>query len=113
MQEKGKEDSVVIKDNQPIEQTRYPWNEFEQNLILGSFFWGYVFTELPGGRLAEVIGTKKVFGYCMLISSFITFVTPVAASWGYISLVILRAILGLLLVNLQDNDNQVKEQFLS
>ncbi|XP_014482728.1 PREDICTED: putative inorganic phosphate cotransporter [Dinoponera quadriceps] len=78
-------------------QTKYPWNEYEVNLILGSFFWGYICTELPGGRLAEVIGTKRVFGYSMLISSFITLLTPLAATLGYEVVAALRVVLGFML----------------
>lgn len=82
-----------------IEQTgtRYPWNEYEVNLILGSFFWGYICTELPGGRLAEIIGAKRVFGYSMLVSSIITLLTPLAASYGYAAVAALRTILGFML----------------
>lgn len=79
-------------------QTKYPWNEYEVNLILGSFFWGYICTELPGGRLAEVIGTKRVFGYSMLVSSLITLLTPLAAKFGYVAIVALRVVLGFMLV---------------
>lgn len=68
------------------------------NLILGSFFWGYICTELPGGRLAEIIGTKRVFGYSMLISSFITLLTPLAATLGYEVVAALRVVLGFMLV---------------
>ncbi|CAK9810498.1 Putative inorganic phosphate cotransporter [Anthophora plagiata] len=79
------------------DQTRYPWNEYQVNLVLGSFFWGYVCTELPGGRLAEIIGPKRVFGYSMLVSSVITFLTPLCATYGYIAVAALRTILGLML----------------
>lgn len=30
------------------ESAKFKWNTIEQNIILGSFFWGYVLTELPG-----------------------------------------------------------------
>ncbi|XP_011863376.1 PREDICTED: sialin-like isoform X2 [Vollenhovia emeryi] len=79
-------------------QTKYPWNEYEVNMILGSFFWGYICTEFPGGRLAEIIGTKRVFGYSMLASSFVTLLTPLAASLGYTAVVVLRVVLGFMLV---------------
>ncbi|KAL0112804.1 hypothetical protein PUN28_012219 [Cardiocondyla obscurior] len=78
-------------------QTKYPYNEYEVNMILGSFFWGYICTEFPGGRLAEVIGTKRVFGYSMLASSFVTLLTPLAASLGYTAVVTLRVVLGFML----------------
>ena len=37
------------------------WHESQQGIILGMFFYGYVLTQLPGGRLAEIIGKA---GYC-------------------------------------------------
>jgi len=67
-------------------------------MIMGSFFWGYICTELPGGRLAEIIGTRRVFGYSMLVSSFITLLTPLAASFGYAAIAASRVILGFMLV---------------
>ncbi|XP_034951933.1 uncharacterized protein [Chelonus insularis] len=78
-------------------QTRYNWDEYEVNLILGAFFWGYICTELPGGRLAEIVGAKRVFGYSMLSSSIITLLTPLAASFGYAAMAALRIALGLML----------------
>lgn len=41
----------------------FDWTESQKQLILGSFFWGYIMTELPGGRLAELIGGHRVFGH--------------------------------------------------
>ncbi|KAJ2945428.1 hypothetical protein O0L34_g240 [Tuta absoluta] len=80
-----------------IEQTRYHWNTKEKNLLLGCFFWGYVLTELPGGRLAEVIGARRVFGYSTLLASLLTLLTPGAAALGFAWAVASRTILGFLL----------------
>lgn len=66
-------------------------------MIHGSFFWGYLLTELPGGRLAELIGGRRVFGHSMLWASVLTLLTPVAAYWDYTAVVALRALLGLFL----------------
>ena len=88
----------VSPSQEETNRTKYPWNEYQINLVLGSFFWGYVCTELPGGRLAEVVGTKRVFGYSMLVSSAITFLTPLSATYGYVAVVVLRTLLGLMLV---------------
>ena len=43
----------------------FKWDEGQQGLILGMFFYGYVLTQLPGGRLAEIIGGKWLFGVGM------------------------------------------------
>lgn len=84
---------------QPLDDSelRFEWDEYEQNMILGCFFWGYVLTELPGGRLAEVIGGHRVFGYSMLSASILTLLTPLSARIGYVAVVVLRVLLGLML----------------
>jgi MFS transporter, ACS family, solute carrier family 17 (sodium-dependent inorganic phosphate cotransporter), other len=79
------------------ESVRFDWTESQKQLILGSFFWGYILTELPGGRLAELIGGHRVFGHSMLWASVLTLITPFAANMGYIALTILRAVLGFML----------------
>lgn len=74
---------------------KYAWDKYDQNFLLGSFYIGYVLTELPGGRLAEIIGARRVFGYSMLTASLVTLLTPIAADWGYVVVLILRIILGM------------------
>lgn len=54
-------------------------------------------TELPGGRLAEMIGGYRVFGHSMLWASILTLVTPFAAFIDYKALVFVRALLGFML----------------
>ena len=78
---------------------QFDWNEYEQNYVIGSFYWGYILTELLGGRLSEVIGARKVFGYSMLFSSFITLLTPLSAKIHLAAIVVLRFLLGFLLVS--------------
>uniref|UniRef100_A0A182VUX8 Major facilitator superfamily (MFS) profile domain-containing protein n=1 Tax=Anopheles minimus TaxID=112268 RepID=A0A182VUX8_9DIPT len=79
------------------EADKFEWDARQQNLMLGSFFWGYVLTELPGGRLAEIIGGRRVFGYSMLWASLLTLLTPLASNTHYIAVVVLRAVLGFFL----------------
>nr|XP_034194461.1 putative inorganic phosphate cotransporter [Osmia lignaria] len=88
---------VKFPTHEEVNETRYPWNEYQVNLVLGSFFWGYICTELPGGRLAEIVGPKRVFGYSMLLSSGITLLTPLSATYGYIMVAGLRTVLGFML----------------
>lgn len=83
--------------NQNEQSTKFNWNSVEQNIILGSFFWGYILTELPGGRLAELIGGHRVFGHSMLWASVLTLFTPAASFLHYKAVVIIRALLGLML----------------
>lgn len=84
-------------DTGVADEDRFEWDAYQQNLMLGSFFWGYILTELPGGRLAEIVGGRRVFGYSMLFASVLTLLTPIAAYTHYIAVVILRAVLGFFL----------------
>ena len=36
----------------------FHWSDYDQGIILGMFFYGYIVTQLPGGRLAELFGGK-------------------------------------------------------
>ena len=40
----------------------FNWNEEEQGIILGCFFWGYIITQIPGGYLGQKIGGKWPLG---------------------------------------------------
>lgn len=82
-----------LPDN-PIAQ-QFDWNEKQQGLILGSFFWGYVVTQLPGGRMADMFGSKIVFLMGILIPSVLTIISPLAAKQHYVLFIVLRVLQGL------------------
>eukprot|EP00105_Crassostrea_gigas_P039163 XP_019923311.1 PREDICTED: sialin [Crassostrea gigas] len=71
------------------------WDKTTQGLILGSFFWGYLATQILGGWLAVKFGGKRVLGISMALCSLCTFMTPIAAHTGYVFLMIIRIILGI------------------
>lgn len=80
-----------------VKEERFNWDSYQTNFVLGSFFWGYVLTELPGGRLAELIGGRRVFGHSMLWASVLTLITPLAAHLSYVMLIVVRVALGFML----------------
>lgn len=87
--------AVPLTDGSEIKY--FDWTEQQKQMILGSFFWGYILTELPGGRLAELVGGHRVFGHSMLWASVLTLLTPFAANLGLTAMVVLRAVLGFML----------------
>ncbi|XP_048478594.1 sialin isoform X1 [Plutella xylostella] len=87
----------VTQHPEHIEQTRYHWDTKQKNHLLGCFFWGYVMTELPGGRLAEIFGARRIFGFSTLLASILTLLTPAAAAAGFGWAVALRVLLGFFL----------------
>ena len=67
--------------------------------ILGSFFYGYIFTQLPGGWLATYFGGKWVFGIGILVTSVLTIVTPFAARQSVYLFIAVRVLEGIGEVN--------------
>ncbi|CAL4065038.1 unnamed protein product [Meganyctiphanes norvegica] len=72
----------------------FEWDEWTQSLITGSFYWGYIWTQIPGGRLAEMFGAQRVYGGAMTATALFSLLTPVAANWGYASLIVVRVLMG-------------------
>ena len=71
------------------------WDESQQGIILGMFFYGYVLTQVPGGRLAEIVGGKWLMGVGVLITAIFTLLTPLAAITNIYLLYTVRIIEGL------------------
>lgn len=72
----------------------FVWDSTTQGIILGAFFYGYVLTQVPGGRLAELYGGKRIYGYGVLITAIFTFLTPIAAQLNLPALIIVRIATG-------------------
>ncbi|KAK4317784.1 hypothetical protein Pmani_011182 [Petrolisthes manimaculis] len=53
-----------------------------------------IIPKVPGGRAAELFGTRRVFGLCILAGAIITFLSPVAAKFHYGVFIALRVIQG-------------------
>ncbi len=68
----------------------FVWDEKTQGYVLSSFFYGYVVTQYPGGRLAELFGGKWVFGVGILLTAIFTLLTPVAAHTNFALLLAVR-----------------------
>ena len=65
--------------NSTYKDGTFLWDESQQGIILGMFFYGYVLTQVPGGRLAEIVGGKWLMGVGVLITAIFTLLTPLAA----------------------------------
>ena len=64
-------------------QQQFGWSESQVGLILGSFYFGYVFTMMLGGYLADKFGGKVVLAYGVLLWSIFTGVTPLCEYSGF------------------------------
>ncbi|KAK3911778.1 Vesicular glutamate transporter 2, partial [Frankliniella fusca] len=79
---------------EPDEQQRFDWNEHEQGMVLGAFFWLYWSTQVPGGVLAQRYGTKLVFGLGNLVPALLSFAIPAASRAHYGVLLFIRLVQG-------------------
>eukprot|EP00277_Geminigera_cryophila_P021181 CAMPEP_0179475064 /NCGR_PEP_ID=MMETSP0799-20121207/54361_1 /TAXON_ID=46947 /ORGANISM="Geminigera cryophila, Strain CCMP2564" /LENGTH=180 /DNA_ID=CAMNT_0021284435 /DNA_START=146 /DNA_END=684 /DNA_ORIENTATION=- len=74
--------------------SEFHWSNTEQGIVLGAFFNGYIFTQIPGGMLSRRFGGKFVLIFCVAFASFFTAMTPMAASHSFPLLVVCRTCLG-------------------
>lgn len=58
----------------------YEWTPTTQGLILGSFFYGYIVTQIPAGRLSEIFGGKWIVAVGIFFSGVLNILVPVIAS---------------------------------
>ncbi|XP_049948274.1 sialin-like [Schistocerca serialis cubense] len=77
------------------DENRYNWDEQEQNVVMGAFFWLYWAAQVPGGMLSQHYGTKIVFGLGNLMISLTALLIPLFASLDYRALVALRIFQGM------------------
>lgn len=55
----------------------YDWSQEQQGIILSSFFWGYLATQILGGIISQCYGGKYVFVLGILFSAFCSLLTPI------------------------------------
>lgn len=67
-----------------------------QGIILSSFYWGYVITQVPCGLLVGKIGGKYTLALGVLSSSIFNLLTPIIVNtWNSTGLIVIRVIIGL------------------
>ncbi|XP_063237102.1 sialin-like isoform X2 [Bacillus rossius redtenbacheri] len=76
------------------EGLRFDWDERQQGLVLGAFFWFHWLTQVPGGMLARRFGTKLVFGLSNWVPCLLCFLVPLGARADFRLLVALRFLQG-------------------
>ncbi|XP_035905632.1 putative inorganic phosphate cotransporter isoform X3 [Anopheles stephensi] len=74
----------------------FDWDEKTKSVILSSFFWGYVVTQIPAGQLAQRCGPKILLLLSIGICSMLAVLTPFCAHVGDAKAVVgLRIVQGL------------------
>ena len=81
----------------------FTWERQTQGVILGAFFYGYIFTQIPGGYLATKFGGKRIFLIGIAATSVLTLLTPFLTRCGIGFLISTRVLEGLFEVNFKHN----------
>ncbi|XP_076083719.1 sialin-like isoform X3 [Mytilus galloprovincialis] len=81
--------------NTTVKVGEFNWDQNTQGIILGSFFYGYICTQIIGGKMAEIIGGKRMFGFGVLCTAVLTMLTPLAARAGLGYFIALRIVEGI------------------
>ncbi|XP_042874629.1 sialin-like isoform X2 [Penaeus japonicus] len=87
--------SVENAFDQQEKEGEMEWDEVTQGLVLASFFYGYALTQIVGGRLADLYGTRWVFGSCIFSGGICAVLSPLAARTHYAAFIALRIIQGI------------------
>ncbi|XP_062871983.1 solute carrier family 17 member 9b [Trichomycterus rosablanca] len=78
---------------------RFGWSKRESGMVLGSFFWGYCFTQVLGGYVSDSVGGEKVLLLSAAAWGAMTAFTPILAqfcSQPILSMTVSRFLMGLL-----------------
>ena len=75
----------------------FVWDESMQSVILGSFFYGYVITQIPAGYLVgqQLVSSKWLLAVGILMTSIFTVLMPWAANTNYYFLIAIRVLEGM------------------
>ena len=74
---------------------QFGYDSAAQGLVLSAVFWGYIWTQLVGGWMADRFGGYRVLAAGVAIWSLATLVTPPAAAVSFAVLLAARVLLGL------------------
>ncbi|GAB0100081.1 hypothetical protein DMENIID0001_160640 [Sergentomyia squamirostris] len=71
--------NVTSEDGSVVEQQEFDWDSKELGIILSSFYYGYIATQIIGGILATRFGGHLVFGIGVGATAALTLLLPIAA----------------------------------
>ncbi|XP_043276500.1 putative inorganic phosphate cotransporter [Venturia canescens] len=73
----------------------FVWSESLQGYILSAYFWGYMASLIPGGRMAELLSAKWVMNGSVLLNVVASILSPVAAEMHYGVFMFMRFLQGI------------------
>ncbi|GAB0100070.1 MFS domain-containing protein [Sergentomyia squamirostris] len=86
--------NTTLENGTVVEESEFNWNSKDQGLVLSSFFYGYICTQVIGGIIASKVGGHYVYGLGIGITAMLTLIIPIAAKYSIYALVTIRIIQG-------------------
>uniref|UniRef100_A0AAR2IXB3 Major facilitator superfamily (MFS) profile domain-containing protein n=1 Tax=Pygocentrus nattereri TaxID=42514 RepID=A0AAR2IXB3_PYGNA len=86
---------VGMVNNSTIHRAKFNWDPETVGMIHGSFFWGYIVTQIPGGYISSRLAANRVFGAAILLTSTLNMFIPSAARVHYGCVMFVRILQGL------------------
>ncbi|KPP62317.1 vesicular glutamate transporter 1-like [Scleropages formosus] len=87
---------TVLKGNKEVlVGAQFTWDPETVGMIHGSFFWGYIVTQIPGGFICQKFAANRVFGFAIVATSTLNMLIPSAARVHYGCVILVRICQGL------------------
>uniref|UniRef100_A0A8C6PUP0 Solute carrier family 17 member 8 n=1 Tax=Nothobranchius furzeri TaxID=105023 RepID=A0A8C6PUP0_NOTFU len=87
--------TVYINGTPVLQKAQFNWDPETVGLIHGSFFWGYIVTQIPGGFISNKLSANRVFGAAIFLTSLLNMFIPSAARVHYGCVMFVRILQGL------------------
>ncbi|XP_070813649.1 vesicular glutamate transporter 2 [Pituophis catenifer annectens] len=88
--------STIHREGKIIkEKAKFNWDPETVGMIHGSFFWGYIITQIPGGYISSRLAANRVFGAAILLTSTLNMLIPSAARVHFGCVIFVRILQGL------------------
>ncbi|XP_066541454.1 vesicular glutamate transporter 3 isoform X3 [Hoplias malabaricus] len=87
--------TVYINGTAVMQPAQFNWDPETVGLIHGSFFWGYIVTQIPGGFISNKLAANRVFGAAIFLTSMLNMFIPSAARVHYGCVMFVRILQGL------------------
>lgn len=78
-----------------LQRQDFDWDSRTQGVVLSSFFYGYMCTQVLGGWLGARLGGSRVYGAGVAVTALLTLITPPAVNYSVYLLLAIRIIEGL------------------
>ncbi|XP_057597188.1 vesicular glutamate transporter 3 isoform X2 [Hippopotamus amphibius kiboko] len=87
--------TIYVEGKPEIQTAQFNWDPETVGLIHGSFFWGYIVTQIPGGFISNKFAANRVFGAAIFLTSTLNMLIPSAARVHYACVMCVRILQGL------------------